>query len=400
MSYKKVPTVKRLYERNNRYFLRQKIKGKDHWPPLRAVPPNVRDAELEIASIIGSGIKRPAKRNVRVEDAFEKFIRIGHGSRKVLADSTKKDYEDIFNLYAKPKLGRMRVADVEPEHIIAVRDDARAVSEERWRHLYVALTSFFQKMTEPGEQYVRPDNPVRNIGMTMRPEQAQITPVDDEAIISVEERDAIAEHMLDTTEGVKCKAIFELLPEVGLRIGEALALEKRHVRYPVHEAGTPVLPDALLVEQKLGFRFKSNEPTTWFGPLKGRQDISGSHARTVGLSPYAARKLQEYIERGEHEGWFTTRSTVLLFPNSVGKPMRSNHVWARVQDAAEKASVRKVTLHWLRHTFASDRRENGASLDDLREALGHSSVKVTEKRYAHRTEKAKYISRIAATGRQ
>jgi integrase len=401
MSYSKVPGVKHLYERNGRYFRKRSVKKKIHWEPLRAAPPNVRDAELEIAGLI-SQPKRAAKRNVRVDDAFKLFIASGYGAKNALADSTKKDYESVFKLYVERRLGRMRVADVEPDHIIEVRTDALKVSESRWRHTHVMLNSFFQVMSEPGEQYVRPDNPVRNIGRALRPRQEQITPVSDEAVLTIGERDAIAEHFEASSEGVKTRAIFELLPETGLRINEILALDlKRHVRYPVHEAGTRVLPEAIMVEQQLRFRFKSHVPTTWFAPVKGRQDISGSQVRTVGLSPYAARKLQEYIDHADAKGWFRRNAdVVLLFPNSLGRPMRSNHVWAKMQDAATAAGMRKVTLHWLRHTFAATQRENGTSIEDLREALGHSSVRVTEKRYAHRTEKAKYVASIAAGGRQ
>jgi len=395
-----------LYERNGRYFTRRRIKGSRPWIPLNAAPPNIKDAELEIAAELTlNKNKRPAKRNVRVEDAFDQFLEIGVGSKSKLSPATIESYRSPFDQFARKKIGRMRVADVEPDHILVLREDALAVSKHRWRHLYVALNSFFGKITEPGVQYVRPDNPVKQIGSANRPEKSEITPVDEEAVVSEEEIDAIAESMIKTKEGHKCKVVWQLLPETGTRISEMLAVCRHHVVYPVHEVGARVLPEAIIIEQKLGFRFKSGDPTTWFGPVKGRQDISGSHARTIGLSPYAARTLQEYIDHAESKGWFKEyerdgEKVVLLFPNSKGKPMRSNHVWNRVQDAAIKAGVRKVTLHWMRHTFASNQLENETSIENVRDALGHSTTRVTEKRYAHRPKKAAYIAAVAKAGRQ
>jgi integrase len=403
MSYEKVPDVRNVYERNGRNYLKRKIKGKVSWIPLAAT--TLRDIELEVAEYtVQHSSKTPAKRNVRMDDAYDRFIEIGHGSRGVLAPSTSTEYESVYRLFAQKKLGRMRVADVSPEHILEVREVALRVSEGRWRHLYVALNSFFEKVTEPGVQYVRGDNPVRSIGMSMRPHQEQVTPVADEAILSNEEIDKIIEQIPESVEGYKVKTILQLLPETGMRINESLGLSILDIIYEKgHLHSVDDLPVAIKINRQLGFRFKSGDPTTWFAPAKGRHDISGSQARTVGLSPYAARILRDYIKRGHAEGWLKTTAEIdmpLLFPNSKGRPMRSNHIWAHLQNAANDAGVRKVTLHWLRHTFASTQAENGTELKDLREALGHSSDAVTEKRYKHRTEKAGYISAIAKGGRQ
>lgn len=52
------------------------------------------------------------------------------------------------------------------------------------------------------------------------------------------------------------------------------------------------------------------------------------------------------------------------------------------QNAVEKAQLRDVTFHTLRHTFASHFMMRGGNLFDLQKVLGHKDIKMTM-RYAH-----------------
>lgn len=60
----------------------------------------------------------------------------------------------------------------------------------------------------------------------------------------------------------------------------------------------------------------------------------------------------------------------------------SSAVSHRIACALRKAGVSGLTTHSLRHTCASRLLNNGASLVEVRDWLGHTSVSVTE-RYAH-----------------
>lgn len=69
-----------------------------------------------------------------------------------------------------------------------------------------------------------------------------------------------------------------------------------------------------------------------------------------------------------------------------GKPtnggIRPNQVREIVKLAGERAGIKGVSCHWFRHSHASHALDNGASLQLVKESLGHSSVTITE-RYLH-----------------
>ena len=75
-----------------------------------------------------------------------------------------------------------------------------------------------------------------------------------------------------------------------------------------------------------------------------------------------------------------------IFINNYGKPLVKNNWRRRVfEKALEKAKLRKIRVHDLRHTFASLLLEANESLAYIRDQLGHHSIKVTDDIYGHLT---------------
>ena len=73
-----------------------------------------------------------------------------------------------------------------------------------------------------------------------------------------------------------------------------------------------------------------------------------------------------------------------MFPGPSGRPPDyswfNRRVWHK---ALEAARLRRVTIHALRHSYASFLIQAGASLAYVRDQLGHSSIQVTVDVYGH-----------------
>jgi integrase len=75
------------------------------------------------------------------------------------------------------------------------------------------------------------------------------------------------------------------------------------------------------------------------------------------------------------------KSQTLIFPSKrkPGKPFEFRKHWIK---AVEKAGITNFRFHDLRHTCASYLAQNGATILQIAEVLGHKQLEVT-KRYAH-----------------
>jgi integrase len=82
----------------------------------------------------------------------------------------------------------------------------------------------------------------------------------------------------------------------------------------------------------------------------------------------------------------------LMFPQANGRPQNRKAVWRALDRAIKKANenltqdsqkLRRLTVHSLRHSFASIHLMQGTPVPEVSAMLGHASVDITLKVYTH-----------------
>ncbi len=158
----------------------------------------------------------------------------------------------------------------------------------------------------------------------------------------------------DSFKALRNRSILELLFSTGLRVSELCGLNR----------------DSL--------NLKSGEL-----PVRGK----GDKVRLVFLSDTAKEALKNYLEKRED-------ADEALFIRQTKNPAKaenlrltSRSIERLVKHYAAKAGIsKKVTVHTLRHSFATDLLRNGADIRSVQALLGHSNITTTQI-YTHITDK-------------
>ena len=109
-------------------------------------------------------------------------------------------------------------------------------------------------------------------------------------------------------------------------------------------------------------------------------------ARRIDMSRQLAGTLKLHLIERKRDtlarGW--SEAPLWLFSNEEGKPLDPSNVRDRVfHRALEKAGLRRIRLHELRHSFASQLLMQGESLAYVRDQMGHASIQTTVDLYGH-----------------
>lgn len=144
--------------------------------------------------------------------------------------------------------------------------------------------------------------------------------------------------ILNSCSNMKHKTMLSLLYSCGLRAGEVIDLKVSDID-----------SKRMLISVCKGKGFKD---------------------RTVMLSGKLLLMLKDYYK--------LYKPKVYLFEGQYGDKYAVSSLRQVLNEACKKAGVKKATLHWLRHSFATHLLEAGTDIRYIQQLLGHSSTKTTE----------------------
>ncbi len=99
----------------------------------------------------------------------------------------------------------------------------------------------------------------------------------------------------------------------------------------------------------------------------------GSRDRIAPLNPVAAEALRGYLQLGRPQLARHDDSTVFL-GRWGGRPLTRQRICYLLNNLAKRAIGKKISPHWLRHSFATTLLQGGADLRAVQAMLGHSSI--------------------------
>ena len=213
--------------------------------------------------------------------------------------------------------------------------EAESISKRSQARRLSALRSFFDWMILDGE---RKDNPCEQVDS---PKLGLCLP----DVLSVEEVDAIISSVsLKTWNGVRDRAILEILYGCGLRVSEACSL---------------LISNVFLDEG--------------FVRVTGK----GDKERLVPTGEMACEAFRAYLAVRPEAA--RTEYDDIAFLNAAGAPLSRVSVFNMVKRQALLSGVRKkISPHTFRHSFATHLISAGADLRLVQEMLGHESILTTE----------------------
>ena len=162
---------------------------------------------------------------------------------------------------------------------------------------------------------------------------------------------------LDSEQGLRDRAIIELLFSSGLRVSELVNLNRDHINLKRRE-----------------FMVRG----------KGQKD------RPVFVSQHAAEQVENYLQARQDSlpALFLNYSKRSTKPTTSGdyRRLSARSIQLMISHYARLAGITKhVSPHTMRHSFATDLLMNGADLRSVQSLLGHSSISTTQV-YTHVTD--------------
>jgi integrase/recombinase XerD len=303
-------------------------------------------------------------RFVRAVGAYTDYLRVERG----LSLATIGAYETALRLFGRDGPGISRwAASPEParRYLAAMTRPPRVLRPASLRRKAASIRAFYRFCY--AEELIETDV----AALIDLPRQTQRLPdtLDARQVVDLLEASAGTDLV-----GLRDRALLELLYAAGLRVSEALGLDRGDLSMdggfvrvickgdkerlvPVGDLALAALATYLTERDRLSDTVRDGIPGTVTDGL-----LAGATVRPA-------------LERDREP----------LFLSRRGRRLDRMAAWRLIRSTAARAGLsERVTPHTLRHSFATHLLEGGADLRVVQELLGHASITTTQ-RYTHIT---------------
>lgn len=266
-------------------------------------------------------------------DAFIQYLRVERGVSEITVKNYREDFKIFLLSFPDVRTTDDLSVDMLPEFVR--RQDELARSSSTILRRYSLLRNYFSFLNE--EDILHEEIPDVD-----KPKSSKRLPF----VMSNEEVDELLEAPdISKDNGMRDRAMLELMYATGLRVSELLSLRFRNLNM-------------------------QNGLITVYG--------KGNKQRSVPVSSFALEFLRKYID-GPRKRVKGSKDTDIIFLNRDGKALSRTYFFMQVKRYAEEKGIdSSVSPHTLRHCFATHLLENGASLRAVQEMLGHSNIATTQ----------------------
>jgi len=271
-------------------------------------------------------------------------------------ESTVRGYESKIRMHFVPALGNVTLTKLTPQRLQSFLNEKlnSGLSPRTVHHLRAILRAALVDAVKWGLV-------ARNVADLVDPPRVPHEEV--RALAPAE-----AQALLVAVKGDRLEALYSVALALGLRQGEALGLRWEDIDF---DAGTLRVRRSL---QRISGAFQFVEPKT----ARSHRTLALPNVAAIALREHRTRQLKERLAAGPM--W---EDHCLVFARVNGSPLYGSNVTREFQRMLERAGLRRMRFHDMRHACASLLIAQGVHPRIVMETLGHSQIGITMNLYGH-----------------
>lgn len=286
-------------------------------------------------------------KNITLNEWYEYWIE--NIKNPTVRISTTKHYESSYNRHIRDRIGNMALPEILPLHCQMVFNEMeQRYSTSTMSHVKIVMHLLFNSAVENG---LLDRSPMTNSV------KVKNKPTKERRVFTAEEQKMFVEYLIEHNHKHADEFIFCL--ETGIRVGELCGL-----------MWSDCADNKIAINRSIsyveGVGYVTGEPKTKAGK------------RTIPLTSTACRILKNRRNRKVVSQY--------VFLDKHGDNVTKPSLNSSLIFVCKKLGIPKISMHGLRHSFATRCIERGMNPKTLQKIMGHSSLSMTMDLYVHVTD--------------